>query len=86
MIPGFGVAAGAGFLAPVGDFASDISGTSFAAPLVTGVIGLMLQANPNLGLRDVQNILALTARQTDPTSASWAFNGASTRPTRRRAS
>jgi subtilisin family serine protease len=59
-----------------GNTASDLSGTSFAAPLVTGVIALMLEANPNLGLRDVQNILALTARETDPSDASWSINDA----------
>ena len=45
-------------------------------PLVTGVIALMLQANPNLGLRDVQEILAYTARQTDPTDPTWQINDA----------
>jgi len=39
----------------------EVSGTSFAAPLVTSVIALMYEANSNLGYRDVQQILALTA-------------------------
>ncbi len=39
-----------------------ISGTSFSAPIVSGVVALMLQANPRLGYRDVQEILAATAR------------------------
>lgn len=52
-------------------------GTSFAAPIVSGVVALMLQANPGLGYRDIQAILALSARQTGESSASdWAFNGA----------
>lgn len=34
------------------------SGTSFAAPGVSGVVALMLEANPDLGYRDVQMILA----------------------------
>jgi subtilisin-like proprotein convertase family protein/REP element-mobilizing transposase RayT len=42
-------------------------GTSASAPLVSGVVALMLDANPNLGWRDVQNILARTAVQNDPT-------------------
>lgn len=37
------------------------TGTSFAAPAVTSVVALMLEANPNLGYRDVQQILALSA-------------------------
>lgn len=60
---------------PTGDYAFDFGGTSAAAPEVSGVIALMLQANPNLGYRDVQDILALTARNTDKT-ASWTINGA----------
>ncbi|MBX9838314.1 MAG: S8 family serine peptidase, partial [Silvanigrellaceae bacterium] len=42
-------------------YTTDFSGTSAAAPMVTGVIALMLQANPNLTLRDVKYILAKTA-------------------------
>ena len=40
-------------------------GTSFAAPIVTGVIALMLEANPNLNWRDVKEILIRAARQND---------------------
>lgn len=46
-----------------GDYTGSFSGTSAAAPMVSGVVALMLDANPNLGWRDVQQILALTARQ-----------------------
>jgi Ca2+-binding RTX toxin-like protein len=60
---------------PADDFGF-VTGTSFAAPIVSGVIALMLEANPNLGYRDVQEILALSARKVDPTSTSWAENGA----------
>ena len=35
-----------------------------AGPMVTGIVALMLQANPNLGWRDVQNILAASATHT----------------------
>ncbi len=51
-------------------------GTSYAAPLVSGTVALILEANPDLGWRDVQHILARTAVKTDPTSDSWAENGA----------
>jgi subtilisin-like proprotein convertase family protein len=37
-------------------------GTSFSAPVVSGVVALILQANPNLSWRDVQGILAATSQ------------------------
>lgn len=39
-----------------------VTGTSFSAALVSGVVALMLQVNPRLGYRDVQEILVLSAR------------------------
>ena len=51
-------------------------GTSFAAPIVTGVAALMLEANPNLGYRDVQEILAYSARIASDQSTTWQTNGA----------
>ena len=36
-------------------------GTSYAAPLVSGVVAMVLEANPNLTWRDVQGVLASTA-------------------------
>src|SRR5690554_1318481 len=39
------------------------SGTSTAAPVVSGVAALMLEANSGLGWRDVQEILAYSARR-----------------------
>lgn len=53
-----------------------ITGTSFSAPLVSGVVALMLEANPKLGYRDVQEILANTARLVSPGGHEWASNGA----------
>ncbi|MGZ5199112.1 MAG: S8 family serine peptidase [Telluria sp.] len=50
-------------------------GTSFAAPIVSGIVALMLEVNPKLGYRDVQQILAYTAEQRGPAD-SYAFNGA----------
>jgi Ca2+-binding RTX toxin-like protein len=46
-----------------GDDYESAEGTSFAAPIVSGIVALMLEANPNLGYRDVQKILAYTATQ-----------------------
>jgi subtilisin family serine protease len=52
-----------------------VSGTSFAAPMVSSAIALMLQANPNLGYRDIQEILAISS---DPSRSGLATsNGAS---------
>lgn len=45
-----------------GDTTTTFGGTSAAAPIVSGVVALMLEANPNLGWRDVQSILALSAQ------------------------
>ncbi len=55
--------------------ASFVSGTSFSAPAVSGVISLMLEANPDLGYRDVQEILALSGRQVDADGIGWANEG-----------
>jgi kexin len=52
------------------------NGTSSATPLASGVIALLLQANPNLGWRDVREILARSARRNDSTDSDWVANGA----------
>ena len=59
----------------LGDFNSS-KGTSFSAPIISGIVALMLQANPNLGYRDVQKILALSARQFNDPNTTWQENGA----------
>lgn len=64
------------FGSSLGDCCSDFGGTSAAAPMVAGVIALMLEARPELGWRDVQHVLALTARRNDPESVSWHRNAA----------
>ena len=38
------------------------TGTSFSAPLVSATVAMMLEVAPHLGWRDVQDILAITAR------------------------
>ncbi|WP_296267180.1 S8 family serine peptidase [Pseudomonas sp. UBA6562] len=55
---------------------SSMQGTSFAAPIVSGIAALVLQANPNLGYRDVQQILALSATRLDDPATQWTHNGA----------
>jgi|LakMenEpi03Aug12_release.lakeMendotaPanAssembly.Ray.scaffolds.fasta_scaffold130949_2 subtilisin-like proprotein convertase family protein len=42
---------------------SEFSGTSASAPIAAGVVALILQANPNLGWRDVQEILVYSSRR-----------------------
>lgn len=59
-----------------GSYTNSFNGTSAAAPMVSGAIALILEANPNLGYRDLQEILAYSARQVDSTSKSWGVNGA----------
>ncbi|MBL0150330.1 MAG: S8 family serine peptidase [Ideonella sp.] len=53
-----------------------VDGTSFSAPVVSGVVALMLEANPRLGYRDVQQILAYSAKQVDVGVGKWETNGA----------
>jgi subtilisin-like proprotein convertase family protein len=52
-----------------------IQGTSFSAPIVSGVAALMLDANSSLGYRDVQDILAYSARNSHAASETWELNG-----------
>lgn len=73
------------------DYTAAMNGTSAAAPTVTGVVALMLAANPALSWRDLRLILAKTARKIDAGRApvalqlaggpyvaqdGWARNGA----------
>lgn len=58
------------------DYTQKYDGTSSAAPVVSGVVALMLQANPSLGWRDVQEVLIRSATQTDPSNSEWRTNKA----------
>jgi subtilisin-like proprotein convertase family protein len=55
-----------------------VDGTSFASPIVAGIVAMMLEVNPTLGFRDVQKILAYTAHHSDFYAGQdyWATNGA----------
>lgn len=75
---GYNTGAGASELGDV-DYTRCMNGTSAAVPSVSGVMALMLQANPALGWRDARAALARSARQTDPADASWKTNGAGRR-------
>ena len=59
-----------------GNTYSTLAGTSFATPIVSGIAALMLQANPNLTYRDVQAILAMSAKKITDTTTTWNTNGA----------
>lgn len=54
-------------------------GTSFAAPQIAGLCALLLGVNPNLAIRDVQQILALSSRHYDLADRDLATNGAGLR-------
>jgi len=71
-------------------YTSTFNGTSASAPVVSGVIALMLEANPSLSVRDVQHILKETSRVINFTNGSvyfpplggdtwWQVNGGFTR-------
>ena len=57
-------------------FTAQHSGSSAAAPLVAGVLALVLEAKPGVSWRDVQHILVHSSRRTDPAHSSWSTNGA----------
>lgn len=58
------------------NYTKHFSGTSASAPVVSGVAALMLGVNPNLGWRDVQEILIASARRNHAADADWATNSA----------
>lgn len=57
---------------------SGIEGTSFSTPIVSGIIALTLQANPNLTWRDVQHLIVLTSTRNGFSDkySNWATNAA----------
>lgn len=52
------------------------NGTSSAAPILSGCIALILEANPNLGWRDLQHVLIESATKNDPGDSDWTTNAA----------
>jgi subtilisin-like proprotein convertase family protein len=69
--PGGSSAVGITTTALDGKYTSNFTGTSAAVPMVSGVVALMLSANPNLTWRDVRLILARSARHNDRNQALW---------------
>jgi kexin len=68
---------------PAGNYTTQAShafgGTSHAAPLVSGAVALMLEANPLLTWRDVQHVLVNSATHIDLGSLGWITNDAGLR-------
>ncbi|MBM3831873.1 MAG: hypothetical protein FJ403_01085 [Verrucomicrobia bacterium] len=56
------------------DYTQTFGGSSAATALVSGVAALIVEANPALGWRDVQEILIRSAAKTDPTESDWMTN------------
>lgn len=52
------------------------AGTSFAAPLVTGLVAMVLDLQPDIPLTDLQRLLALASRPVDRTDPGLAPNAA----------
>lgn len=61
---------------PNANYTMNFGGTSAATPLTAGTVALMLDANPRLGWRDVQRVLATTAYRLNPEDGDWSQNGA----------
>ncbi|MEN9573864.1 MAG: hypothetical protein RL514_1719 [Verrucomicrobiota bacterium] len=75
----FGYNAGIFYLDDSADYAFNSNspqGTSFAAPQIAGLCALLLSANTNLTIRDVQQILVLSARHFDFDDRDLTTNGA----------
>ncbi|MDA1277201.1 MAG: S8 family peptidase [Verrucomicrobia bacterium] len=58
------------------NFTQTFSGTSASSAAVSGVVALVLEANPNLGWRDAQEILMRSATKVEPEDSGWLTNQA----------
>jgi subtilase family serine protease len=60
----------------IGDCTVTFGGTSAAAPMVAGVVALILSSTDRrLGWRDIQHILVRSASIVSPTDPDWTING-----------
>ncbi|XP_071160874.1 furin-1-like [Mytilus edulis] len=57
---------------------SAIQGTSYSAPLVSGIVALTLEANSDLTWRDIQHLIVFTSSRSglSDTYSNWTMNGA----------
>jgi hypothetical protein len=62
----------------LGDYTGAMNGTSSAVPIVSGIVALILDANPNLTYRDVKYILIKSSEQKNLEEEKylWSKNGA----------
>ncbi len=60
-----------------GQTTPSFGGTSSACPLVSGIVGLVLSANPNLTAAQARDIVTSTARKIDPVFGQYDRNGVS---------
>ncbi|CAK9296084.1 unnamed protein product [Gordionus sp. m RMFG-2023] len=51
------------------------TGTSASAPLAAGILALALEANPNLGWRDMQHLVVVTSNPDNLYVSDWTVNG-----------
>ncbi|MBI1840526.1 MAG: S8 family serine peptidase [Verrucomicrobia bacterium] len=62
-----------------GDYSTNFNGTSASTPLASGVLAMMLAANPGLSWRDAEEIVIRTATQNAADDADWSTNSAGLR-------
>jgi outer membrane autotransporter protein len=56
------------------DYYSQFDGTSSSAPLVSGIMALGVQANPNMDIRMARHLIARTSLKVDPQGEGWTSN------------
>ncbi len=67
---------------PIGNLTyrwSPMSGTSMSSPVVTGIVALIMQANPDLTVDEIRNIITSTARNDEKTGPLVANDSADIR-------
>lgn len=52
----------------------NLNGTSFSAPIVSGIVAILLQKNPELGLSQIQDILSDNAVQVHPEQYNYNYD------------
>jgi len=61
-----------GYDPAAGSYTDRFGGTAAAAPVVSGVVALMLATKPTLTVRDVQHILVRSSAQLEPADPGWS--------------